>query len=153
MMGGGGRDGALKCSLIPVSKYELSALACHVPRTVDVGIPQLSMHSIREQCAAEDVGSAYRHFLHFFQVLCMPACLVVCRVCEHAYYYLVVCLMVVHITNILVLIPHDTPFYWLTSVGLVLQDINRLDATLDVDSLPPPNNLGVIRDVACGHLH
>ena len=27
-------------------------------RTVDVGVPQLSMHSIREMCALEDVWSS-----------------------------------------------------------------------------------------------
>lgn len=35
-------------------------------RTVDIGIPQLSMHSVREMCAAEDVGTAVRFFSGFF---------------------------------------------------------------------------------------
>ncbi len=33
-----------------------------------MGIPQLSMHSIREMCGVDDVGIAYRHLLAFFQV-------------------------------------------------------------------------------------
>lgn len=37
-------------------------------RTVDIGIPQLSMHSIREQCGVEDIGLAHRHLRHFFEV-------------------------------------------------------------------------------------
>eukprot|EP00798_Chlamydomonas_sp_ICE-L_P005202 gene5202-18429_t len=41
-----------------------SNLGC---RTVDVGIPQLSMHSIREMCGTDDVGIAYDHFLAFFE--------------------------------------------------------------------------------------
>ncbi|KAK7291566.1 hypothetical protein RIF29_06812 [Crotalaria pallida] len=36
-------------------------------RTVDVGAPQLSMHSIREMCAAADVKYSYEHFKAFFQ--------------------------------------------------------------------------------------
>lgn len=35
-------------------------------RTVDVGAPQLSMHSIREMCAADDVKHSYEHFKAFF---------------------------------------------------------------------------------------
>ena len=42
-----------------------SSLGC---RTVDVGAPQLSMHSIREMCGVDDIGHSYRHFLAFFQV-------------------------------------------------------------------------------------
>lgn len=34
---------------------------------MDVGIAQLSMHSIREQCGADDVAIAYDHFLAFFK--------------------------------------------------------------------------------------
>ncbi|MEW5302062.1 MAG: hypothetical protein WDW36_004872 [Sanguina aurantia] len=41
-----------------------SALGC---RTVDVGIPQLSMHSIREMCGVDDVSLALRHFSAFFR--------------------------------------------------------------------------------------
>ena len=37
-------------------------------RTVDVGIPQLSMHSIREMCGTDDVDIAYNHFVAFFEV-------------------------------------------------------------------------------------
>lgn len=37
-------------------------------RTVDVGIAQLSMHSIREMCGTDDVGIAYKHFVAFFEV-------------------------------------------------------------------------------------
>ncbi|KAJ1287248.1 hypothetical protein BS78_03G416300 [Paspalum vaginatum] len=37
-------------------------------RTVDCGIPQLSMHSIREMCGKEDVDTAYRHFKAFFEM-------------------------------------------------------------------------------------
>ncbi|GMI75723.1 M18 aspartyl aminopeptidase2 [Hibiscus trionum] len=36
-------------------------------RTVDVGAPQLSMHSIREMCAIDDVKHSYQHFKAFFQ--------------------------------------------------------------------------------------
>ncbi|XP_068309057.1 probable aspartyl aminopeptidase [Pyrus communis] len=36
-------------------------------RTVDVGAPQLSMHSIREMCAVDDVTHSYEHFKAFFQ--------------------------------------------------------------------------------------
>lgn len=36
-------------------------------RTVDCGIPQLSMHSVREMCGVEDVNIAYKHFKAFYQ--------------------------------------------------------------------------------------
>eukprot|EP00257_Ricinus_communis_P019264 XP_015578196.1 probable aspartyl aminopeptidase [Ricinus communis] len=36
-------------------------------RTVDVGAPQLSMHSIREMCAVDDVKYSYEHFKAFFE--------------------------------------------------------------------------------------
>ncbi|XP_059645207.1 probable aspartyl aminopeptidase [Cornus florida] len=36
-------------------------------RTVDVGVPQLSMHSIREMCAVDDVKHSYDHFKAYFQ--------------------------------------------------------------------------------------
>ena len=36
-------------------------------RTVDVGIPQLSMHSIREMCGTDDVDYAVRHFVAFWE--------------------------------------------------------------------------------------
>ncbi|GER40921.1 aspartyl aminopeptidase [Striga asiatica] len=36
-------------------------------RTVDCGIPQLSMHSVREVCGKEDVEIAYRHFKAFYK--------------------------------------------------------------------------------------
>ncbi|KAG6633281.1 hypothetical protein I3843_12G036600 [Carya illinoinensis] len=36
-------------------------------RTVDVGVPQLSMHSIREMCAVDDVKHSYEHFKAYFQ--------------------------------------------------------------------------------------
>ncbi|XP_059640071.1 probable aspartyl aminopeptidase [Cornus florida] len=36
-------------------------------RTVDVGAPQLSMHSIREMCAVDDVKHSYDHFKAYFQ--------------------------------------------------------------------------------------
>ncbi|XP_072979895.1 probable aspartyl aminopeptidase [Typha angustifolia] len=36
-------------------------------RTVDCGIPQLSMHSVREICGKEDVDIAYKHFTAFFK--------------------------------------------------------------------------------------
>ncbi|KAF7833954.1 putative aspartyl aminopeptidase [Senna tora] len=36
-------------------------------RTVDVGAPQLSMHSIREMCAVDDAQHSYEHFKAFFQ--------------------------------------------------------------------------------------
>lgn len=36
-------------------------------RTVDCGIPQLSMHSVREICAKKDVDIAYKYFKAFYQ--------------------------------------------------------------------------------------
>ncbi|KAM1049028.1 hypothetical protein ACFX2C_028172 [Malus domestica] len=36
-------------------------------RTVDCGIPQLSMHSVREICGKEDVDIAYKYFKAFYQ--------------------------------------------------------------------------------------
>ncbi|XP_071721720.1 probable aspartyl aminopeptidase [Rutidosis leptorrhynchoides] len=36
-------------------------------RTVDCGIAQLSMHSVREICGTEDVDIAYKHFKAFYQ--------------------------------------------------------------------------------------
>mmetsp|Transcript_37294 Transcript_37294/g.117346 ORF Transcript_37294/g.117346 Transcript_37294/m.117346 type:complete len:583 (-) Transcript_37294:67-1815(-) len=36
-------------------------------RTVDVGMPQLSMHSIREMCGTADVGLTCAHFRAFFE--------------------------------------------------------------------------------------
>ncbi|KAK6924707.1 Peptidase M18 [Dillenia turbinata] len=36
-------------------------------RTVDVGAPQLSMHSIREMCAVDDVKHSYLHFKAYFE--------------------------------------------------------------------------------------
>jgi len=37
-------------------------------RTVDCGMPQLSMHSIREMCGTEDVDISYCHFKAFFEL-------------------------------------------------------------------------------------
>lgn len=65
-------------------------------RTVDVGMPQLAMHSVRECMGADDVLLGFRHLRAFF---------------EH---------------------------------------FSRLDASLDVDALPPPDIRGVMRDPACG---
>ncbi|CAH9097269.1 unnamed protein product [Cuscuta europaea] len=36
-------------------------------RTVDCGIAQLSMHSVREMCGKEDIDIAYKHFKAFYQ--------------------------------------------------------------------------------------
>ncbi|KAI5059623.1 hypothetical protein GOP47_0025942 [Adiantum capillus-veneris] len=36
-------------------------------RTVDVGAPQLSMHSIREMCGVDDVDHSYQHLKAFFK--------------------------------------------------------------------------------------
>ncbi|XP_051119030.1 probable aspartyl aminopeptidase [Andrographis paniculata] len=36
-------------------------------RTVDVGAPQLSMHSIREVCGVDDVNYSFQHFKAFFE--------------------------------------------------------------------------------------
>jgi aspartyl aminopeptidase len=36
-------------------------------RIVDCGLPQLSMHSVREMCGAEDINTAFRHFRAFFR--------------------------------------------------------------------------------------
>ena len=72
-----------------------SNLGC---KTVDVGIAQMSMHSIREMCGVDDIDIATSHFIAFFQ------------------------------------------------------DMSRLDKTLDVDSLPPPDIQGVMADVPCQHV-
>uniref|UniRef100_A0A7C8ZNI9 aspartyl aminopeptidase n=1 Tax=Opuntia streptacantha TaxID=393608 RepID=A0A7C8ZNI9_OPUST len=37
-------------------------------RTVDCGIAQLSMHSVREICGTEDVDIAYKHFKAFYRI-------------------------------------------------------------------------------------
>lgn len=37
-------------------------------RTVDVGAPQWSMHSVREICGVDDVEYAYKHFKGFFHL-------------------------------------------------------------------------------------
>ncbi|KAK9824222.1 hypothetical protein WJX72_008629 [[Myrmecia] bisecta] len=73
-----------------------SGLGC---RTVDVGAPQLAMHSIREMCGTQDIQHAYDHFVAFFE------------------------------------------------------DFSALDASLDIDSLPPANVQGSIADTPCGHVH
>ncbi|KAF8721012.1 hypothetical protein HU200_023424 [Digitaria exilis] len=36
-------------------------------RTVDIGAPQLSMHSIREMCAVDDISHSYEHFKAYFE--------------------------------------------------------------------------------------
>ncbi|XP_057850882.1 probable aspartyl aminopeptidase isoform X3 [Cryptomeria japonica] len=36
-------------------------------RTVDCGIPQLSMHSVREMCGKEDIDITYKHFKAFYK--------------------------------------------------------------------------------------
>nr|XP_043636872.1 probable aspartyl aminopeptidase [Erigeron canadensis] len=36
-------------------------------RTVDIGAPQLSMHSIREMCAVDDVNHSYKHLKAFYE--------------------------------------------------------------------------------------
>ncbi|MCL7034112.1 hypothetical protein MKW94_030195 [Papaver nudicaule] len=36
-------------------------------RTVDIGAPQLSMHSIREMCAVDDVRHSYQHLKAFYE--------------------------------------------------------------------------------------
>ncbi|EMS55846.1 Aspartyl aminopeptidase [Triticum urartu] len=36
-------------------------------RTVDIGAPQLSMHSIREMCAVDDVNYSYEHLKAYFE--------------------------------------------------------------------------------------
>ena len=41
-----------------------SSLGC---RVLDVGAPQLAMHSIREMCGTEDIAHAYQHFCAFFE--------------------------------------------------------------------------------------
>ncbi|GAX84190.1 hypothetical protein CEUSTIGMA_g11613.t1 [Chlamydomonas eustigma] len=73
-----------------------SNLGC---RTVDVGIPQLSMHSIREMCGTDDVDISYNHFVAFFE------------------------------------------------------DFSKLDVSLDLDNLPPPDLRGTLADVPCNHVH
>jgi aspartyl aminopeptidase len=41
-----------------------SSLGC---RTIDVGAPQLAMHSIREMCGTDDIAHSYNHFVAFFE--------------------------------------------------------------------------------------
>lgn len=36
-------------------------------RTIDVGIPQYAMHSVREMCGTDDIAHAYNHFVAFFE--------------------------------------------------------------------------------------
>lgn len=36
-------------------------------RTVDVGVPQLSMHSVREMCGIDDAFSSLHLFIHFYE--------------------------------------------------------------------------------------
>ena len=36
-------------------------------RTVDVGLAQLSMHSIREMCGTKDVEYSYEHFRALYE--------------------------------------------------------------------------------------
>mmetsp|Transcript_39745 Transcript_39745/g.55187 ORF Transcript_39745/g.55187 Transcript_39745/m.55187 type:complete len:468 (+) Transcript_39745:63-1466(+) len=36
-------------------------------RCLDVGVPQLSMHSVREMCGTDDVVIAYKHFAAFYK--------------------------------------------------------------------------------------
>eukprot|EP00244_Chara_vulgaris_P000494 TRINITY_DN1085_c0_g1_i2.p1 TRINITY_DN1085_c0_g1~~TRINITY_DN1085_c0_g1_i2.p1 ORF type:complete len:571 (+),score=102.59 TRINITY_DN1085_c0_g1_i2:221-1933(+) len=36
-------------------------------RTVDVGAPQLSMHSVREMCGADDIDHSFRHLKAYFE--------------------------------------------------------------------------------------
>ena len=46
-------------------------------RTVDVGLPQLSMHSCREMCGVEDVGHGIAFFTTYFKSFDkVDACLV-----------------------------------------------------------------------------
>lgn len=46
-------------------------------RTVDVGLPQLSMHSCREMCGVEDVGHGIAFFTAYFKSFDkVDACLV-----------------------------------------------------------------------------
>ncbi len=73
-----------------------SGLGC---RTVDVGLAQLAMHSIREMCYASDIGLAIAHFTAFFR------------------------------------------------------DFTKLDASIDVDGLAPPNVQGTLHDTPCNHVH
>ncbi len=43
------------------------ALSAHSLRTVDVGVPQLSMHSVRETCGVADVEHAVKLFTAFYE--------------------------------------------------------------------------------------
>ena len=60
-------------------------------RTVDVGAPQLSMHSIREMCGSDDVAHAVNHFAAVYEGFsALDAQLIVdgsignlCRPCGH----------------------------------------------------------------------
>ena len=67
-------------------------------RTVDVGVAQLSMHSIREMCGTDDIDLSKRHFQAFFE------------------------------------------------------DFTQLDATVQVDNLPPADIKGTISEPDCGEL-
>jgi len=42
-------------------------LSSHSLRTADVGVPQLSMHSVREMCGVHDVDNAVKLFSAFYE--------------------------------------------------------------------------------------
>lgn len=99
--------------------------------TVDVGVPQLAMHSIREMCGTDDVGIAYCHLLAFFEVVAAQrASLPRCRCCGG----------------------HGRTWLRVRAFARA-QDFDRLDKSLDVDALPPAAIRGSIDDVGCHHTH
>ncbi len=143
-----------------------SALGC---RTVDVGVAQLSMHSIREMCGTEDIGIAYRHFRWAWQrrlgrgmgraggvaVEVAVAALLLgatgpvgCSLHEDARLLERARLASMHATT------HHLP---LTSTSTnpthpcraFFEEFGQVDASLDVDSLPPAQILGTISDTPC----
>jgi aspartyl aminopeptidase len=118
-------------------------------RTVDVGMPQLSMHSIREMAGVDDVILAYRHFRGFFRcVVCVAGRVAGTRHvegCEKGSMWLPQPAHA-HAPTF-----NRVPCFAPRAAGH--SHFSELDASLDVDSLPPAQIQGTIREPACNHVH
>lgn len=144
-------------------------------RTVDVGMPQLSMHSIREMAGVDDVMYSYKHFREFFRY--QQHCLFWREPAQSAMSFSlsaacnpagmvrnISCCSTQAVTSMMVL----SLFFQLLAPSALTTDhcpccccwccccfrtFSAVDASLDVDSLPPPDIKGTIRDRACSHVH